>query len=166
MKCSIQEELIINKCVLLRFRFQTYSCFNYIIRRGYYMAARGIRILSSSAESISHEWAKRASERYWWNSYIKHNLKLICGEESVDTKSYPVCELSLYQQTNEKIKMFSLFHRVRRSSVCRENFENSIKNGKHSCNWLIMLVTTATPISSHVKDKNSIFTARDEDMIF
>ena len=24
----------------------------------------------------------------------------------------------------------------------------------------------ATPISSHVKDKNSIFTARDEDMIF
>ena len=29
-----------------------------------------------------------------------------------------------------------------------------------------MLVTMATPISSHVKDKNSIFTARDEDMIF
>ena len=26
-----------------------------------------------------------------------------------------------------------------------------------------MLVTMATPISSHVKDKNSIFTARDED---
>ena len=33
-------------------------------------------------------------------------------------------------------------------------------------NWLIMLVTMGTPISSHVKDKNSIFTARDEDMIF
>ena len=30
----------------------------------------------------------------------------------------------------------------------------------------IMLVTMATPISSHVKDKNSIFTARDKDMIF
>ena len=30
-----------------------------------------------------------------------------------------------------------------------------------------MLVTMATPISSHVKDKKSIFTApRDEDMIF
>ena len=31
-----------------------------------------------------------------------------------------------------------------------------------------MLVTMATPISSHMKDKNStsIFTARDEDMIF
>ena len=27
----------------------------------------------------------------------------------------------------------------------------------------IMLVTMATPISSHVKDENSIFTARDED---
>ena len=30
----------------------------------------------------------------------------------------------------------------------------------------IMLVTMAIPISSHVKDKNSIFIARDEDMIF
>ena len=30
----------------------------------------------------------------------------------------------------------------------------------------LMLVTMATPISLHVKDKNSIFTARDEDMIF
>ena len=39
-------------------------------------------------------------------------------------------------------------------------------NGKLSCHWLIMLVTMATPISSHMKDKNSIFTARDEDMIF
>ena len=29
-----------------------------------------------------------------------------------------------------------------------------------------MLETMATPISSQVKDKNSIFTARDEDMIF
>ena len=29
-----------------------------------------------------------------------------------------------------------------------------------------MLVTMATPIFSHVKDKNSIYTARDEDVIF
>ena len=28
-----------------------------------------------------------------------------------------------------------------------------------------MLVTMATPLSSHMKDENSIFTARDEDMI-
>ena len=95
----------------------------------------GIRISSSSAESISHEWAKRTCERYfqhekikfvspsvhvmfclfyryWWNSYIKHNLKLICGcicgEESVDTKTYPVCELSLNLYINEKIKTFSV----------------------------------------------------------
>ena len=39
-------------------------------------------------------------------------------------------------------------------------------SGKLSCNWLIMLVTMATPISLHVKDKNCIFTASDEDMIF
>ena len=39
-------------------------------------------------------------------------------------------------------------------------------SGKLSCNWLIMLVTMATPMSSPcVKDKNSIFSARDEDMI-
>ena len=38
--------------------------------------------------------------------------------------------------------------------------------GKLSCEWLIVVVTMATPISLHVKDKNSIFTARDEDMIF
>ena len=31
---------------------------------------------------------------------------------------------------------------------------------------VIILVTMATPISSHVKDKNSTFTACDEDMIF
>ena len=40
---------------------------------------------------------------------------------------------------------------------------------KLSCNWLIMLIIMATPISSHVKDKNSIFSifsARDEDVIF
>ena len=29
-----------------------------------------------------------------------------------------------------------------------------------------MLITMATPISSHVKDKNSIFTVRYEDMNF
>ena len=34
------------------------------------------------------------------------------------------------------------------------------------CNWVILLVTMATPISSHVKDNNSIFTARGEDIIF
>ena len=31
---------------------------------------------------------------------------------------------------------------------------------------VIFLVTMATPISSQVKDKNSIFIVRDEDMIF
>ena len=39
-------------------------------------------------------------------------------------------------------------------------------SGKLSYNWLIMLVTMATPIFSRVRDENSIFTASDEDMIF
>ena len=37
---------------------------------------------------------------------------------------------------------------------------------KRYCSSVIMLVTMATPISSHVKDKNGIFTARGEDVIF
>ena len=55
----------------------------------------------------------------------------------------------------------------------RRHFVNEISkepavrlSGKLSCNWLIMLVTVVTPISSHVRDKNGIFTARDEDMIY
>ena len=40
------------------------------------------------------------------------------------------------------------------------------KSQNSNDNWLIMLVTMATLISSHVKDKNGIFTAHDEDMIF
>ena len=34
---------------------------------------------------------------------------------------------------------------------------------KLACYWLIVLVTMTTPISSHVKDKNDMFTARGED---
>ena len=32
--------------------------------------------------------------------------------------------------------------------------------------WLIVFATMATPIFSHVRDKNDMFTARGEDMIF
>ena len=32
--------------------------------------------------------------------------------------------------------------------------------------WLIVFVTMTTPMISHVKDKNDMFTARGEDMIF
>ena len=52
--------------------------------------------------------------------------------------------------------------------VMKENKTIILSNlsGKLSSNWLIILVTMATPISSHMKDKDSIFTARDEDVIF
>ena len=32
--------------------------------------------------------------------------------------------------------------------------------------WLIVFVAMTTPIFSHVKDKNDVFTARGKDMIF
>ena len=41
-----------------------------------------------------------------------------------------------------------------------------MKKGKILQQQKRMLVTMGTPISSHVKDKNSIFTASDEDIIF
>ena len=67
------------------------------MNRGYYMAARGfyLRVLKVS---LTSELRSLVRDTF---STRKHNLKLICGcicgEESVDTKSYPVCELSLNQ---------------------------------------------------------------------
>ena len=49
-----------------------------------------------------------------------------------------------------KIKTIILIFSVPKSQNSNEEEKNSM----------------ATPISSHVKDKNSIFTAHDEDMIF
>ena len=81
-----------------------------------------------------------------------------------------------YRKNFPVTKIWQLIEKV--TSNCtvlasRSHFVNEISkepaarlSGKLSCNWLIMLVTMATPISSHVKDKNSIFTAHDEDMIF
>ena len=41
-------------------------------------------------------------------------------------------------------------------------FKRTDRAPKWEALLLIMLVTMATPISSHVKDKDGIFTARDE----
>ena len=61
------------------------------------------------------------------------------------------------------IKTIILLFSVPKSQNSNEEEKNSITENS---NPIIMLVTTATPISSLVKDKNSIFAARDEDMIF
>ena len=74
------------------------------------------------------------------------------------------------------VKIWQLIEKVTGNCTIftlRSNFVNEMSkelaarlSGKLSCSWLVMLVTMATPISSHVKDKNSIFTAHDEDMTF
>ena len=77
------------------------------------------------------------------------------------------------------VKIWQLIEKVTGNCTVfapRSHFVNEISKEpvarlsvKLSCNWLIMLITMATPISSHVKDKNSIFSifsARDEDIIF
>ena len=67
------------------------------------------------------------------------------------------------QNSNKEEKNSTVF-------ALRGHFVNEVSNQKPTarlseklyCNWVIMLVTMATPISSHMKDKNSIFTARGE----
>ena len=69
-------------------------------------------------------------------------------------------------------KIWQLFEKVTGNFTVfapRNHFVNEISKelaarlgGKLSCNWQIMLVTMATPIAAHVKDKNSIFTGRDQ----
>ena len=77
---------------------------------------------------------------------------------------------------NIDVKIWQLIEKVTGNSTVfapRGHFVNEISNQptarlseKLYCNWVIMLVTMATPISSHVKDKNNIFTAHGEDIIF
>ena len=143
-----------------------------------------MRILSSSAEIISQEWAKRTSERYFQHQNIKfvspsgllmfrlfyvptYNTTFFFGKfswmffklgKSIDVKIWQLIEAvtgncTVFAPPNYFVNEISKEPAARLS-------------GKLFCNWLIMLVTMATPISSHAKDKNSIFTARDEDMIF
>ena len=62
------------------------------------------------------------------------------------------------------VKIWQLIEKVTGNCIVfapRSHFVNEISkehatrlSGKLSCNWLIILVTMATPISSHVKDKN------------
>ena len=60
------------------------------------------------------------------------------------------------------ISGFEIQHSGVIKSKCRDIEDITWPCGdmKLYCNWVIMLVTMATPISSHVKDKSSIFTVR------
>ena len=68
------------------------------------------------------------------------------------------------------VKIWQLIEKV--ASNCtvfapQSHFVNEIlKELAMSLSGLIMLVIMVTPISSRVKDKNSISTVRNEDMIF
>ena len=68
------------------------------------------------------------------------------------------------QNSNEEEKNFITPKAILWKKIWKEMAAH--QNGKLSCNCLIMLVTMATSISSQVRDKNSIFTVRDEDIIF
>ena len=82
---------------------------------------------------------------------------------SETSANLPECSSS-----SEKVSMWKFGHSSRKSPVTivfapRSHFVIEISKeqaarlrGKLSCNWLIILVTMATPISSHVKDKNHI----------
>ena len=132
--------------------------------------------------------------RYWWNSYIKGKcLSQKCYETRIwscegEIKTMILIFFIYFRHHFPRLRQIFLSVLQAWKSIgveiwqltgnCpvfapRSHFVNEISkepatrlSRKPSCNWLIMLVTMATPISSHVKDKNSIFTARDEDMIF
>ena len=145
----------------------------------------GKRILPSSAESISHEWAKRTSERcfqrekrkfvspsghemfllfyrYWWNSYIIHNCFFFHFRNSkiLQLKWSPIAKCLSQKCYETRIKSYKVEIKTIILMFLFQRVKILMKKRK------IMLVTMATPISSHVKNKNSIFTARNEDMIF
>ena len=105
---------------------------------------------------------------YWWNSYIEDNFFHFRTSANL-----PECS-----SRSEKVSMWKFGSSSRKSPVTVPSshfeailwmkFQKSRPRAwaESSCNWLIMLVTMATPRSSHVKVNNSIFTACDEDMIF
>ena len=94
----------------------------------------------SSSETLKKLWASKFGKKYRCENLAAHREKVTGNCTIFAPRSHFVNEIS-------------------KEPAAR-------LNGKLSCSWLIILVTMATPISSHVKDKNSIFTARDEDMIF
>ena len=115
---------------------------------------------------------------YWWNSYIKDNFFLFFNEFfNITFRDFGKSFWMFFMLGKSiDVKIWQLIEKVTGNCTVfapRSHFVNEISKEpvarlsvKLSCNWLIMLITMATPISSHVKDKNGIFTARDEEMIF
>ena len=112
--------------------------------------------------------------RYWWNTNHRRSLFSVFAfsfpsinfstSHSETSANLPECSSS-----SEKVSMWKFGSSSRTSPVKLIKFQTKPAarlSGKLPCNWLIILVTMATPISLHVKDKNNIFTARNEDMIF
>ena len=115
------------------------------------------------------------------NSYIKDNFFLFFNEFfNITFRDFGKSFWMFFMLGKSiDVKIWQLIEKVTGNCTVfapRSHFVNEISKEpvarlsvKLSCNWLIMLITMATPISSHVKDKNSIFSifsARDEDIIF
>ena len=122
--------------------------------------------------------------RYWWNTNHRRSLFSVFAFSSPSINfstslSETSANLPECSSSSEKVSMwkFGCSSRTSPVTVTSSHLEAILwikfqtkpaarLSGKLPCNWLIMLVTMATPISLHVKDKNNIFTARNEDMIF
>ena len=84
-----------------------------------------------------------------------------------------VLKVSLTSERSQRVRD-TLVEKVTSNSIVftpRSHFGHfkrtgRVCEGEALLQWLIMLVTMATPISSHVKETNSMFTARGEDMTF
>ena len=156
--------------------------------RGYYMTVRRYEFYLRVFNSISHEWVQRTSEmssstqEYKIHTYKRAcnicfyiNILMMtflmifqrfpkifqnnyCSEEKTNvSEHFPDIFWRLLKISKEGLMMFWSYSSNTSKYFLRDYVTIAI---------VIILVTMATPISSHVKDKNSIFIAWDEDVIF
>ena len=90
---------------------------------------------------------------------------------SPTAKTRMLCNMKqLRYESYEKQIMINVKFGNKNVNVVEKNYIKAQKylkmKRKLAFYWVIVLVTMTTPISSHMKDKNDMFTARSEDMIF
>ena len=142
-----------------------------------------LRVLKVSLTSERSERVRDAFSARRENSYPQAAMKCSFYFIDTDTDEIPTSYTTVFFFHFRNSKILQLKWSPIAKCLSQKCYETRIKSYKVEIKTIIlmflfqkvkilmkkrkiMLVTMATPISSHVKDKNSIFTARNEDMIF
>ena len=98
------------------------------------------------------------------SNFVSNSYLLFNGSEKalsgVTSFNWQYCVVSTFYPKKMLVSV------PKKSNWASKMLAKKIINGKLYCCQLIMSVTMTTSISSHVKDKNNIFTTHDEDIIF